>query len=88
MDVILGEDETASKNRFALICSQCRLVNGQAPPGVRSLEEVGRWRCKECGNMNGVESEVGKVLEMAEKKGISVKDVKEGQAVKESSESE
>lgn len=88
MDVILGEDETASKNRFALICSQCRLVNGQAPPGVRSLEEVGKWRCKECGTMNGVESEVGKVLEMAEKKGISVKDVKEGQAVKESSESE
>lgn len=88
MDVILGEDETASKNRFALICSQCRLVNGQAPPGVRSLEEVGKWRCKECGTMNGVESEVGKVLEMAEKRGISVKDVKEEKPTKDEKESE
>jgi hypothetical protein len=74
MDVILGEDETQAKNRFALICSQCRLVNGQAPPGVRSLEEVGRWKCKECGTMNGLESEVGKVLQHAEKRGISVKE--------------
>lgn len=74
MDVILGEDETQAKNRFALICSQCRLVNGQAPPGVRSLEDVGRWKCKECGTTNGVESEVGKVLQQAEKRGISVKE--------------
>lgn len=74
MDVILGEDETQAKNRFALICSQCRLVNGQAPPGVRSMEDVGRWKCKECGTMNGVESEVGKVLQQAEKRGISVKE--------------
>lgn len=74
MDVILGEDETQAKNRIALICSQCRLVNGQAPPGVRSLEDVGRWRCKECGTMNGVESEVGKVLQQAEKRGIDVKE--------------
>jgi hypothetical protein len=74
MDVILGEDETQAKNRFALICSQCRLVNGQAPPGVRNLEDVGRWKCKECGTMNGVESEVGKVLQQAEKRGISVKE--------------
>jgi hypothetical protein len=35
---------------------------------------VGRWKCKECGNMNGVESEVGKVLQHAEKRGISVKE--------------
>ena len=74
MDVILGEDETQAKNRIALICSQCRLVNGQAPPGVRSLEDVGRWRCKECGTMNGVESEVGKVLQQAEKRGVDVKE--------------
>jgi hypothetical protein len=74
MDVILGEDETQAKNRIALICSKCRLVNGQAPPGVRSLEDVGRWRCKECGTMNGVESEVGKVLQQAEKRGIDVKE--------------
>lgn len=75
MDVVLGEDETQAKNRFALICAQCRLVNGQAPPGARTLEDVGRWRCKECGAMNGVESEVGKVLEHAERRGVSVKDV-------------
>jgi hypothetical protein len=74
MDVILGEDETQAKNRIALICSQCRLVNGQAPPGVRSLEDVGRWRCKDCNTMNGVESEVGKVLQQAEKRGIDVKE--------------
>jgi hypothetical protein len=70
LDVVLGEDETSSKNRFALICAapSCRLVNGQAPPGARSLEDVGWWRCKGCGEMNGVESEVGKVLQQAEKK--------------------
>jgi hypothetical protein len=70
LDVVLGEDETSSKNRFALICAApaCRLVNGQAPPGARSLEDVGRWRCKGCGQMNGVESEVGKVLQQAERK--------------------
>ena len=72
LDVVLGEDETSSKNRFALICAApaCRLVNGQAPPGARSLDDVGRWRCKGCGEMNGVESEeVGKVLQQqAERK--------------------
>lgn len=55
LDVMLGEDETLAKNRLALICVNCRLVNGQAPPGVRSLEEVGRWRCGSCGAWNGVE---------------------------------
>ncbi|RMZ81726.1 hypothetical protein DV738_g2103, partial [Chaetothyriales sp. CBS 135597] len=55
LDVLLGEDETAAKNRFALICSNCRLVNGQAPPGAKTLEEVGRWRCSSCGTMNGEE---------------------------------
>ncbi|KAM0720948.1 hypothetical protein Q7P37_003233 [Cladosporium fusiforme] len=61
MDVVLGEDETQAKNRFALICAQCRLVNGQAPPGARALEDVGRWRCKECHAVNGVEKEEGVV---------------------------
>lgn len=73
MDIVLGEDETQAKNRFVLICANCRLVNGQAPPGTRTLEEVGKWRCKECGTMNGVESEVGKVLEHAEKSGMKVR---------------
>ncbi|GKZ39150.1 hypothetical protein AbraIFM66950_011959 [Aspergillus brasiliensis] len=62
LDVLLGEDETQPKNRLALICSTCRLVNGQAPPGVKTLEELGRWRCGSCGAWNGEESEAKKVL--------------------------
>lgn len=53
MELLLGEDETAAKNRLVLICQRCRLVNGQAPPGVRSLDEVGPWKCMACGEMNG-----------------------------------
>ncbi|CAF9923945.1 MAG: hypothetical protein HETSPECPRED_005467 [Heterodermia speciosa] len=56
VDALLGEDETSPKNRIALICQQCRLVNGQAPPGVKSLDDVGRWRCGGCNTMNGEES--------------------------------
>ncbi|PNY29986.1 Uncharacterized protein TCAP_00103, partial [Tolypocladium capitatum] len=52
-DVLLGEDETAPKNRIALVCRACRLVNGQAPPGTRSLAELGVWRCMACGATNG-----------------------------------
>lgn len=55
LDALLGEDETQPKNRLALICSECRLVNGQAPPGARSLEDVGRWRCGGCSAWNGKE---------------------------------
>jgi endoplasmic reticulum junction formation protein lunapark len=55
LDVMIGEDETAAKNRLALICSNCRLVNGLAPPGARTLEEVGRWRCSSCGSENGTD---------------------------------
>lgn len=62
MDVLLGEDETSPKNRLALICKNCRLVNGQAPPGVKTLEDVGRWRCSGCGTMNGEESEVKRLV--------------------------
>ena len=58
MDVVLGEDETAPGNRIVLICQNCRLVNGQAPPGARVLEDVGRWRCAECRAWNGVEKSV------------------------------
>lgn len=63
MDVLLGEDETQPKNRLALICSNCRLVNGQAPPGTKSLEEVGRWRCFQCGAWNGQESDTQRLVE-------------------------
>ncbi|OJD13313.1 hypothetical protein AJ78_06217 [Emergomyces pasteurianus Ep9510] len=62
LDVLLGEDETLPQNRLALICNQCRLVNGQAAPGIRSLEEIGRWRCGSCGALNGEESETRKAL--------------------------
>ncbi|KAH7077630.1 hypothetical protein BKA63DRAFT_601704 [Paraphoma chrysanthemicola] len=55
LDALLGEDETQPKNRLALICSECRLINGQAPPGARSLEDVGRWRCGGCHAWNGKE---------------------------------
>ncbi|KAF1920736.1 hypothetical protein BDU57DRAFT_509167 [Ampelomyces quisqualis] len=55
LDALLGEDETQPKNRLALICSECRLVNGQAPPGARSLGDVGRWRCSSCHAWNGKE---------------------------------
>ncbi|KAK1051958.1 hypothetical protein LTS16_002242 [Friedmanniomyces endolithicus] len=62
-DVVLGEDETQAKNRIALICQSCRLVNGQAPPGARTLEDVGRWRCSSCQAWNGVESEEKRMLQ-------------------------
>ncbi|OJD26321.1 hypothetical protein ACJ73_02307 [Blastomyces percursus] len=62
LDVLLGEDETLPKNRLALICTQCRLVNGQAAPGIRSLEEIGHWRCGSCNALNGEESETYKAL--------------------------
>lgn len=53
LDLLLGEDETAAKNRIVLVCGRCRLVNGQAPPGTKSLAEVGLWKCMACGAMNG-----------------------------------
>ena len=54
MDALLGEDETLPTARLALICNKCRLVNGQAPPGVKRLEDVGKWRCGGCGAMKYV----------------------------------
>lgn len=62
MDTLLGEDETAAKNRIVLICKECRLVNGQAPPGTTSLSEVGLWRCMGCGAKNGEENEGKRIL--------------------------
>jgi hypothetical protein len=47
---------------MAMICSTCQLVNGQAPPGIKTLEELGRWRCGSCGAWNGVESETNQIL--------------------------
>ncbi|KAK7556663.1 hypothetical protein IWX49DRAFT_7174 [Phyllosticta citricarpa] len=62
LDALMGEDETQPKNRFALICTHCRLVNGQAPPGTKSLEDVGKWKCMGCGGSNGHESETQKLV--------------------------
>ncbi|QUC21278.1 uncharacterized protein UV8b_05521 [Ustilaginoidea virens] len=62
-DVLLGEDETAASNRFALICRDCRLVNGQAPPGTKSLAEVGLWRCSSCGSTNGEVDEGKRIMQ-------------------------
>ncbi len=59
----MGEDETNPKNRIALICENCRLVNGQAPPGFRRLEDVGLWRCYGCGAKNGVLDEGKEAVE-------------------------
>ena len=62
LDVLLGEDETLPRNRIALICKECRLVNGQAPPGIKRLEEVGNWKCSGCGAVNGEDSEAEKIV--------------------------
>lgn len=63
MDVVLGEDEASPKNRLALICHECRLVNGQAPPGIKTLEEIGKWRCSACGTMNGEDMVAKRMVE-------------------------
>jgi endoplasmic reticulum junction formation protein lunapark len=63
LDLLLGEDETSPKNRIALICQNCRLVNGQAPPGTKTLAELGKWKCFGCGEMNGEEDEATKVVQ-------------------------
>ncbi|KAL8729808.1 MAG: hypothetical protein Q9181_004878 [Wetmoreana brouardii] len=72
MDVLLGEDETLPKNRLALICHHCRLVNGQAPPGVQHLGDVGTWRCAGCSTMNGEENEETKLLKRIKARGASL----------------
>lgn len=63
LDLLLGEDEILPKNRIALICQNCRLVNGQAPPGTKTLAELGKWKCYGCGSVNGEEDEGEKVVQ-------------------------
>ncbi|KAI1260408.1 hypothetical protein F5Y18DRAFT_405871 [Xylariaceae sp. FL1019] len=63
LDSMLGEDEMAPKNRIVLICNQCRLVNGQAPPGIKNLAEVGIWKCMGCGAKNGELDEGKKIMQ-------------------------
>ena len=75
LDLLMGEDETNPKNRMALICHNCRLVNGQAPPGIKAPAELGKWRCYGCGELNGEEDEAVKVVqEMKER-------IEEGQQI-------
>lgn len=62
MDLMLGEDEMAPKNRIVLICQKCRLVNGQAPPGTKSLSEMGAWKCMSCGTLNGEMDEGKRII--------------------------
>ncbi|KAI9836103.1 MAG: hypothetical protein M1819_001719 [Sarea resinae] len=62
MDVLLGEDETLPKNRLALLCEHCKLVNGQAPPGVKRVADIGKWRCGGCGAWNGEEKDAKKLV--------------------------
>jgi predicted nucleic-acid-binding Zn-ribbon protein len=63
LDLLLGEDETSPKNRIVLICRNCRLVNGQAPPGTKSLAELGKWKCIGCGETNGEEDEAVRAVQ-------------------------
>lgn len=77
MDVLLGEDETLPKNRMALICKHCRLVNGQAPPGVKRPEDLGKWKCAGCGGWNGEENEAKKLVAEMAKRAKSANDAKE-----------
>ncbi|KAK4150957.1 hypothetical protein C8A00DRAFT_17589 [Chaetomidium leptoderma] len=63
LDTLLGEDETAAKYRIALVCSRCRLVNGQAPPGTQSLSELGLWKCMACGAPNGEMDEGKRIVQ-------------------------
>ncbi|KAK3897140.1 hypothetical protein C8A05DRAFT_20031 [Staphylotrichum tortipilum] len=90
LDTLLGEDETAAKNRIVLICARCRLVNGQAPPGTKTLAEVGMWKCMACGAVNGEMDEgrriVKEVLEEAKKPEIRVDEAEEDAASRSSSE--
>lgn len=65
LDLIVGEDESDARNRIVLLCTTCKTVNGQAPPGTRSLAELGRWRCGACGAWNGVEGDSDKIIEQA-----------------------
>jgi hypothetical protein len=70
LDVVLGEDEMSAKSRFALICKNCRMVNGLAPPGTRSLDEMEEWGCARCGTMNGVRKQQRAGVKLEEKESL------------------
>ncbi|KAF9871941.1 hypothetical protein CkaCkLH20_10573 [Colletotrichum karsti] len=84
MDLLLGEDETASKNRIVLICARCRLVNGQAPPGTKALSELGTWKCMGCGATNGEMDEGKRIMREVLGSRAEESDVPTGEEFKES----
>ncbi|OLN86571.1 Protein lunapark [Colletotrichum chlorophyti] len=84
MDLLLGEDETASKNRIVLICKNCRLVNGQAPPGTKTLSELGSWKCMGCGATNGEMDEGKRIMQEVLGSRATADDVPVGEEFKES----
>ncbi|KAK9477205.1 hypothetical protein V1514DRAFT_334503 [Lipomyces japonicus] len=60
LDLIVGEDETSIRTRYALICSNCYSHNGLAPPG--DTPEQVRYICPACGVTNGREVRSGKLV--------------------------
>ncbi|KAI9887662.1 MAG: hypothetical protein M1823_000526 [Watsoniomyces obsoletus] len=75
LDVLLGDDETLPKNRLALICTHCKLVNGQASPGVKDLADIGRWRCGGCGGWNGEEESAKKMVNEITKQVVQQREI-------------
>lgn len=51
LDVLVGEDEMSPKNRYALICANCRNHNGLAQYGESPESVV--YICPHCGFKNG-----------------------------------
>jgi len=51
LDLLVGADENAPEQRYALICRHCRAHNGLAPPGEQP-QDVG-YLCGRCGGWNG-----------------------------------
>ncbi|KAK9236212.1 hypothetical protein V1525DRAFT_433946 [Lipomyces kononenkoae] len=54
LDLLVGEDETDPRNRYALICFRCGTHNGLAPPG-QAPDSV-RYICPVCGQWNPEEA--------------------------------
>lgn len=53
LDLIIGSDESElAENRYALICKQCLVHNGLAPPGCKDPFKVS-YICPRCGFLNG-----------------------------------
>ncbi|KAK4695406.1 hypothetical protein P7C71_g2344, partial [Lecanoromycetidae sp. Uapishka_2] len=60
--LVVGWREWGPTEFSAIAAGPTMLVNGQAPPGVLRLEDLGRWRCASCGTMNGEDAEAKKII--------------------------